>query len=60
MWTIPRLYKLIRNWWSYLQKRGKNTWFFVNPIAPDNIKNDGSDNVQRTDKSPESFKTAEN
>ena len=44
----------------YIKKRGKNASFFINLIAPGSNKNDGSDNVQRVGKSPESPKTAEN
>ena len=53
-----RLYKWLRNWWSYLQKkkRGKNASFFVNPIVQVSKKNDELENVEKTHKSPESPK----
>ena len=44
----------------YLQKkRGKNISFFMNPIPPDNNKNNGPGSVERVHKSPESPKTIE-
>ena len=55
MWTLPTMHKWIRNWWSHFQKkRGKNASVFINPIALGSNKNDGPDNVQRVEKSPES------
>ena len=51
------MYKWLRNWWSYLQKKkGKNASFFINPIAQDTKKNDELDNVKKAHKSPESPK----
>ena len=41
------------------KKRGKIASFFINPIPPDNKKNDGSDSVERVRKSPELPKTIE-
>ena len=42
----------------FAKKRGKNAAFYINPIAPDNNKNDGPDNMQRVDKFLESPKSA--
>ena len=39
----------------FTKKRVKNASFFINSIVLDTNKDDGPDNVQRADKSPESF-----